>query len=122
MICPSCGSEYRPEFTRCSDCDVDLIEPPPPEEPPRQIDLVKIFETGNPALIPLVESVLADAGIEFMTKFENVQHLFGWGTFGSNLNYVVGPVYFLVRGEDVEEARTLVAHLADEVPPLETEA
>lgn len=122
MICPNCGSEYRPEYTHCNDCDVDLVEPLPPEPPPPQIDLVKIFESGNPAVIPVVESVLTDAGIEFMTQSESIQHLFGWGTFGSNLNYVIGPVHFLVREEDAEEARALVAHLADQVPPLEPEA
>jgi hypothetical protein len=26
MICPSCGSEYREGFTRCAECDVDLVE------------------------------------------------------------------------------------------------
>jgi membrane protease YdiL (CAAX protease family) len=26
MFCPQCGAEYRPEFTRCRDCDVDLVE------------------------------------------------------------------------------------------------
>jgi len=26
MICPSCRSEYRPGFTRCSTCEVDLVE------------------------------------------------------------------------------------------------
>ena len=25
-FCPKCKVEYRPGFTRCSDCDVDLIE------------------------------------------------------------------------------------------------
>lgn len=25
MFCPQCGVEYRPGFTRCSDCDVDLV-------------------------------------------------------------------------------------------------
>jgi hypothetical protein len=27
MICPECGAEYQPGFTRCSDCMVDLVEP-----------------------------------------------------------------------------------------------
>jgi len=117
VICPNCGSEYRAEFTRCADCDVDLVEPPPPPEPPAQIDLVKIFETGNAAVIPVVESLLSDAEIEFMTKSEPIQHMFGWGTFGSNLNYVIGPVHFLVREEDAEEARAIVAHLSDPTPP-----
>jgi hypothetical protein len=26
MYCPECKAEYRPGFTRCSDCDVDLVE------------------------------------------------------------------------------------------------
>lgn len=26
MFCPQCGVEYRPGFTRCTDCDVDLVE------------------------------------------------------------------------------------------------
>src|SRR5262245_23198719 len=25
MICPKCGAEYRPGFTRCTDCEVDLV-------------------------------------------------------------------------------------------------
>jgi len=25
MICPQCKAEYRPGFTRCADCDVDLV-------------------------------------------------------------------------------------------------
>ena len=26
MFCPQCKSEYRPGFTHCADCDVDLVE------------------------------------------------------------------------------------------------
>jgi hypothetical protein len=26
MFCPNCKAEYRPGFTKCSDCDVDLVE------------------------------------------------------------------------------------------------
>ena len=29
MICPNCSVEYREGFTRCSDCDVDLVDSPP---------------------------------------------------------------------------------------------
>ncbi len=28
MICPRCGSEYRTGFTRCSDCNVELVAQP----------------------------------------------------------------------------------------------
>jgi hypothetical protein len=26
MFCPECNAEYREDFTRCSDCDVALVE------------------------------------------------------------------------------------------------
>ena len=29
MICPRCRAEYRPGFTRCNDCDLDLVAVPP---------------------------------------------------------------------------------------------
>ncbi|PYU23265.1 MAG: hypothetical protein DMG30_12215 [Acidobacteria bacterium] len=32
MYCPLCGAEYRPGFTICSDCQVDLV-PDPPRNP-----------------------------------------------------------------------------------------
>jgi hypothetical protein len=31
MFCPECRAEYRPGFTRCSDCDVDLVHEIPEE-------------------------------------------------------------------------------------------
>lgn len=32
MFCPVCRYEFRPGFTRCNTCDVDLVETLPPEE------------------------------------------------------------------------------------------
>jgi hypothetical protein len=29
MFCPQCKAEYRPGFSRCTDCEVDLVERPP---------------------------------------------------------------------------------------------
>jgi hypothetical protein len=33
MFCPICRAEYRPGFTRCSDCEVELAEDLPPQNP-----------------------------------------------------------------------------------------
>jgi hypothetical protein len=110
MICPSCGSEYRDGYTRCADCEIELIEPQPPAAPP-EVTLVKVYETGNAAIVPLLESVFDDAGIEYMTKGEGIQELFGFGRFGTGLNYVTGPVEFHVRKDDESAARRLIETL-----------
>ncbi len=73
--------------------------------------LVKVYETGNVALVPLLESLLDSAGIEYMVKGESIQNLFGSGTFGTNLNYAIGPVEFWVREDAADEARQLVETL-----------
>jgi hypothetical protein len=119
VICPECDTEYREGFTRCADCDVDLVAPPPPPPPDERpnIELVKVWEGGNPALLAVIESVLEDAGIEYSTTSENLQDLFAWGRVGSGFNYLIGPVKFFVRAEDESEARTLLDQLQEEPPP-----
>jgi hypothetical protein len=39
MFCPECQAEYRQGFTRCADCDVDLVYELPPE--PNQASSVR---------------------------------------------------------------------------------
>ncbi len=103
MICPECGSEYREGFTRCSDCDVDLVEPQvEPVDP--DVELVSVYQSGNPALLPIVESLLRDAQIEFITTGRSVQAL--QGAVGSSF---VVPVEFWVRSEYAEQALELLA-------------
>jgi hypothetical protein len=36
MFCPECRAEYRPGFTRCSDCDVGLVHERPQRPAPTQ--------------------------------------------------------------------------------------
>ena len=117
MICPECGSEYREGFTRCSDCDIDLVEPLPAEP---EMQLVEVWSGVNPAILPFVESLLAEAGIEYMKKFEGVQDFFAVGRI-SGLTPIVGPVEFWVRSDDEAQARELLAGI-DESQPVEDEA
>jgi len=113
MICPECGSEYREGYTRCGSCEVDLVEAQPGEP---EVELVKVYESGNAAIIPLFQSLLSDAGIEFMTKGEPIQDLFGWGRFASNMNFAIGPVEFWVREENAAEALAIAETLASVDP------
>ncbi len=114
MKCPRCGSEYREGFTRCTDCDLELVPSAPPPEAGdvrSHIELVKVFEGGNPAVIPLVESLFEDAGIEYSTSSESLQDLFALGRLGTGHNNAIGPVLFYVRKEDEAEARAIMATL-----------
>lgn len=43
MFCPQCKAEYRPGFTHCVDCDVDLVW----ELPKHEIELRQIGEDGQ---------------------------------------------------------------------------
>lgn len=114
MFCPVCGDEYRPGFTRCNDCDVDLTENPPPapdiaHAPP--YELVTVLETGDQSLVAVAKSVLDGAGIPNIARNERLQNLFGWGTIGTGYNAAMGPIQLQVLREDAEVARELlVAH------------
>ena len=74
-------------------------------------DLVTIFETGDPAAIALVKSLLDSAGIDFAAKGDNIQDLFGVGRFPGGTNLVTGPVAFQVRPEDADKAKSLLSDL-----------
>ena len=114
MFCPQCRAEYREGVERCPECDLPLVaslEEPEPGEP--EAKLVKVFQTGEAAMIPVVESVLDSAGIEFLAKGEEVQDLFGFGRLGTNYSFVAGPVEFLVREEDAATARELLEQIAE---------
>jgi hypothetical protein len=67
------------------------------------VDLVRVYRCSNPALVPVVESLLNDAEIVFMMKGDYIQDL------GSN--YVTGPVEFWVRADEEAEAREILATL-----------
>lgn len=120
MICPECGSEYREGYTRCADCEVDLVAPGPEEEEGEpDVEIVKVFEATNAAVLPLVQSVLQDAEIEFMTKGDHLQDLFAVGRLGMGSNNAIGPATIWVRKDDEAEARELIAMLDEPVAESE---
>ena len=74
--------------------------------------LVSVLETANPALIAVAKSLLDAEGIDYFVRGEGLSDLFGVGRLTA-FNYVVGaPPAFLVREEDADRARELLADLA----------
>jgi hypothetical protein len=112
VICPDCGAEYQPGFTRCSDCLVDLVEPgaepevasePAERRPAALTDPVCIYRSTQRGRLPLAESLLRSAGIPFGASGEHVQQLLGLDVFG--------PAELYVSAADADDARALLADL-----------
>jgi len=79
MFCPSCRSEYRPGFYRCSDCDVALVESLPGPDKANETEFVKVLETQDRPLADIAQSLLRAQSIEFLTKFGNTDtYTFGF--------------------------------------------
>ena len=112
MICPKCGAEYQPGFTRCSDCLVDLVEPgaqpeaaskPTDRDPSALPDPVCVYRSTQRGRLPLAESLLRSAGIPFVASGEHVQQLTGLDVFG--------PAELYVSAADADDARAVLADL-----------
>lgn len=72
--------------------------------------LVPIYVCHNPAELPVVESLLTEAGIKFMVQGEQIQGMFGGGQFGGT-NLVV-PLEISVLPSDAEAAIELLEGVA----------
>jgi hypothetical protein len=68
--------------------------------------LVPIYVCHNPAELPVVESLLTEAGIKFLVKGESIQGMFGGGQFGGT--NLVAPLEIYVLPADAEAALKLL--------------
>lgn len=104
-FCPSCGSGYRAEISRCVDCGESLlprswVEARLQEEsstPEASTSTVALDEVTNPFKADLLAATLRESGIWFLT-----QPVKGWG-----------GVRFLVRPEDHGIAQQALRELED---------
>ena len=119
MQCPRCKTEYEPGVTRCSDCELDLVESAAPSEPeePEWVELVTVLETGDPSLLMVTKSLLDAEGVPSFVEGVGVYEGLGAGRIAED-DLPMGPGRLRVRPENVEAARAL---LASQKPLNETE-
>ena len=103
MFCPKCGEEYRWDVMVCPTCDVDTVDRRPGPEPTPDVDLVRVFATGDPALIAFAKSLLEGDDIEYFVRGEDLQNMFGLAAGG--------PAEFWVREDDADLASELLREL-----------
>ncbi len=66
-FCPSCRTEYRDGFTRCSECEVELVEALPAQDssgiPPDRVQLVELASFPNASEAEMIQELLESNGI-----------------------------------------------------------
>ena len=108
LYCPSCRAEYRPGFTQCADCSVDLVYELPEEQPRENrpfstdhdpnADLVAVYSTYKPTDVMLIKSLLNAE--EIIYNFQG-EHFKGSGVF-------VVPAMLFVTKADAERVTEML--------------
>jgi hypothetical protein len=120
MYCPRCGQEFIVTATVCSDCGVALVEalPPVPEqersEEAPEMELETVLRTRDPALIPVVVSLLEAEGIPCLVQGPH-QDPSGLSML-PGFNLVAGPAQLLVPRHLADDARRILVDQANPIP------
>jgi hypothetical protein len=101
MFCPQCKAEYRDGFSRCSDCDVNLVsELPIPASGPDTVseeDMRLPYTTHDQTDCVAFCRRLIAAKIPFKVAESNRQYL-----KGVESNFAIGvPSYFYKEAEEI---------------------
>jgi hypothetical protein len=106
MFCPRCEAEYRPGFTRCSDCGVDLVdslEQKPARRSPSADDApVVLCSFVTPFEASIAQASLRAAGIESVVRSDDA------GGTNPSVAFSQGTE-LLVRSKDAAQAREVLA-------------
>jgi hypothetical protein len=72
VLCLKCGSEYREGFTRCADCDVDLVAALPREPHPEPVTLITVARFRETPAAELARTTLEAAGLPCVLADDHV--------------------------------------------------
>lgn len=106
MHCPNGHGEFRDGIAVCHDCGAALVLDPPFHRPGEEP--VTVLRTADSALLPVVESILAGAGIPYRLKGEETLHLFPATGVGLFVDPEAAGVEVQVAADRAEEARALL--------------
>lgn len=106
MFCPKCKAEYKEGVKRCGECEVSLVAnladvPRTGPEPRKDIEFVSVVRTFIPQDIAIIESILADSGIDYYIQ----------GETGMLTYPLVDPASVMVVKDQADEARELLKDL-----------
>ena len=118
MFCPEGHGELREGFTVCPDCGAALVaDDPRGEKNHPDPHLVTVFTTADSSLLPILESLLDDAGIPYRMRGEGTLSLFPSTGVGLAIDPKAAGVEVQVPADRAEEARALLEPQTGLVPP-----
>ena len=113
MFCPECRGEYVEGIRQCDACGVDLVESltePAHDNRP----LVTVFKTPDPALVPVIHSLLQDAGIPYTIRNEEILGLFPATAVGLAIDPRSKGAEVQVPADRADEAKRLLEDLTSD--------
>jgi len=94
MFCPVCRSGFQHGFTRCSDCDVDLVSTLPPEFDPAgqaETTYVPVTIVQGQLEVGQIRSFLESNGIPSEVQGESMRTVYGFTVDGLAAAQVLVP-------------------------------
>lgn len=109
MRCPYCGSTVTPGAEACAQCEVRILWDGDSAKFQAPETYVPVFVASDPAMLPVIESLLSANDIPFVVPNETTQDFLGLGRAASGFNMIIGPPVVKVPGEQAAAARELIA-------------
>jgi len=116
MYCPLCKAEYRAGFTRCSDCDADLVDAvtTKPDDGLSKGNLVRLWAGDDLSLHASILEELKAAGIP---HFDRPVGAYSRSAFPNRFPGPITPLFgfeVAVLSSDLKMAKAILQKLGDD--------
>jgi hypothetical protein len=118
LFCPNCHAEFRPGFTRCSDCDVALVESLDGvtlemEEEGSSTGLEPFHETHSSDELAAILESLEEGGVPYVVQAGTALSLLTPSATGADELPEEWQARILVPGASLKAARELLRQLRE---------
>ena len=103
MFCPRCKAEYREGFSRCAECDVELVDNLPADAVEDDVFYVAVATAQGPREEGQITSFLEGHGIPAQVRGEGVRKVYGFTLNGLGASQILVPRNLAAAAVDLLE-------------------